>query len=138
MDALPLEVIHIYIQVANPGPIWYRCLYYRSDQYSSDNNPHDYRTPNKATTVQRQVDEVVGIMQDNINKVMAREGQLENLQDKTEDLHQGSLAFKQKASGVRRKMKWRDMRLKIIIAIVVIILIVVIVVPIVTTNNKKS
>ncbi|KAJ1921750.1 serine/threonine protein kinase [Mycoemilia scoparia] len=108
-----------------------------SNRYSSDNNPtksQDYG-PNKATAVKKQVDEVVGIMQDNINKVMAREGQLENLQDKTDDLHQGSMAFKQKASGVRRKMKWRDMKLKIIIAIVVVILIVVIAVPIAV--NKK-
>ena len=37
----------------------------------------------KAAQVQQQVDEVVGIMQDNIHKVVQRGEQLESLQNKT-------------------------------------------------------
>ena len=39
--------------------------------------------PSKAKDVQKQVDEVVGIMQDNINKVMERGEKLDALQTKT-------------------------------------------------------
>ena len=39
--------------------------------------------PNKAAQVQEQVDEVVGIMQENIHKVVQRGEQLESLQNKT-------------------------------------------------------
>jgi vesicle-associated membrane protein 4 len=38
---------------------------------------------NKTHQVQQQVDEVVGIMQDNIHKVMQRGEQLDTLQNKT-------------------------------------------------------
>jgi vesicle-associated membrane protein 4 len=37
----------------------------------------------KTTQVQKQVDEVVGIMQENIHKVVQRGEQLESLQNKT-------------------------------------------------------
>ena len=41
------------------------------------------RSDNKAQQVQQQVDEVVGIMQDNIQKVMDRGERLDTLQVKT-------------------------------------------------------
>jgi vesicle-associated membrane protein 4 len=42
----------------------------------------------KTNQVQQQVDEVVGIMQDNIHKVVQRGEQLESLQNKTGELLQ--------------------------------------------------
>ncbi|KAJ1931335.1 Vesicle membrane receptor protein (v-SNARE), partial [Linderina pennispora] len=93
--------------------------------YPSENNPTS--GGNKGQEVQRQVDEVVGIMQENINKVMEREERLDTLQNKTEQLNEGARQFRRGATDVRKKMWWRDMKLKIIIAVIIIILIVVIV-----------
>ncbi|KAI8911534.1 synaptobrevin-domain-containing protein [Gorgonomyces haynaldii] len=80
----------------------------------------------KTGNVQNQVDEVVGIMQNNINKVMQRGEQLDSLQNKTEDLQQSSLQFKRGANQVRKDMWWKDMKLKLIIGGIVAIVIVII------------
>ncbi|ORX77838.1 synaptobrevin, partial [Basidiobolus meristosporus CBS 931.73] len=77
--------------------------------------------------VQQQVDEVVNIMQDNVNRVMERGERLDTLNNKAEDLENGALQFRRGANRVRKNMWWKNFRLKlIIIAIVVIILLVVI------------
>ncbi|OLY78519.1 Synaptobrevin-like protein [Smittium mucronatum] len=101
-----------------------------------DQNAEQDVGQNKAKNVQRQVDEVVGIMQENINKVMEREERLDTLQNKTEELSEGARQFRRGATSVRKKMWWRDMKLKLIIAAIIVILLVVIIVPIVTTNKK--
>jgi len=56
--------------------------------------PADTGSDDKAKRVQNQVDEVIGIMHNNIEKVMARGEKLESLQSKTDDLQQGALQFK--------------------------------------------
>jgi vesicle-associated membrane protein 4 len=86
--------------------------------------------------VQSQVNEVVGIMQQNISQVMDRGERLDNIKNKTEDLERGASHFRSGANRVRKVMWWKDMKLKLIIAAVVVVLIVIIVVPIVVNNNK--
>lgn len=51
--------------------------------YNAADGSGSSQPPNKAKHVQQQVDEVVGIMQDNINKVMERGEKLDALQTKT-------------------------------------------------------
>ncbi|KAI9013076.1 synaptobrevin, partial [Gaertneriomyces semiglobifer] len=82
---------------------------------------------NKTQQVQNQVDDVVGIMQDNINKVMQRGEQLDTLQNKTDDLQTSSLQFKRGANRVRKQMWWKDMKMKLILGgIIAVILIIII------------
>ncbi|KNC98416.1 uncharacterized protein SPPG_06120 [Spizellomyces punctatus DAOM BR117] len=88
-------------------------------------------TNQKTAQVQNQVDEVIGIMHNNIEKVMARGERLESLQNKTDDLQQGALQFKRGATKVRRQMWWKDLKLKLIIAAIVIVILIVIIVPVV-------
>ncbi|KAJ3087273.1 hypothetical protein HK102_011455 [Quaeritorhiza haematococci] len=92
----------------------------------------------KTQQIQNQVDEVIGLMHNNIEKVIARGEKLESLQNKTDDLQQGALQFKRGATKVRRQMWWKDLKLKLIIAGVIIVIIVVITVPIVSNMNKAS
>ncbi|KAI7834864.1 synaptobrevin-domain-containing protein [Kickxella alabastrina] len=66
-------------------------------------------------------------MQENINKVMEREERLDNVHDKTQRLQGESDLFRRGATQTRKKMAWRNMKLKIIIGIVLVILIIVIV-----------
>lgn len=47
-------------------------------------------SPSKSSEVQGQVDEVIGIMHNNIEKVVNRGEKLESLQNKTDDLQQGN------------------------------------------------
>ncbi|KAJ2725190.1 Vesicle membrane receptor protein (v-SNARE) [Coemansia sp. Benny D115] len=90
---------------------------------------------NKGEQVQKEVDEVVGIMQQNMNKVMDRQEHLSNLQARSENLQGEAYNFYIGASAVHKKMWWKNMRLKIIIAVVVVILIIVIVVPVVVSKK---
>jgi vesicle-associated membrane protein 4 len=83
---------------------------------------------NKTNQVQSEVDEVVGIMQGNIHKVMQRGEQIDSLQTKTEDLQSSSLQFKRGANQVRKEMWWKDMKLKLIIGGVVGVILVIIIV----------
>ncbi|KAJ3252174.1 hypothetical protein HK103_001785 [Boothiomyces macroporosus] len=89
----------------------------------------------KPNQVQQEVDEVVGIMQGNIHKVMQRGEQLDSLQNKTEDLQNSSLQFKRGANQVRKEMWWKDMKLKLIIGGVVAVILIIIIVSVVKTSK---
>ena len=117
--------------------------YYRDDydggrkggyNNGSPNAGADAGGPNKTKLVQEQVDEVVNIMQQNIDKVMERGEKLDDLHNKTEDLQQSSSQFKRNASTLRKKMWWKDMKLKLLIAAVIIIILVIIIVSIVASR----
>ncbi|KAJ3315370.1 hypothetical protein HDU76_002222 [Blyttiomyces sp. JEL0837] len=92
----------------------------------------------KTGQVQAQVDEVVNIMNDNINKVMQRGEQLETLQNKTEDLQNSSLQFKKGANQVRKEMWWKDMKMKLILGGIVLAILIIIIVSIVVSTQKKN
>jgi len=80
----------------------------------------------KMKKVQSQVDEVVGIMHQNIEKVINRGDKLEELDDKTDLLQEHAHKFKSGAVRVRKQMWWNNFKIKIIIAAVVISLIIII------------
>ncbi|KAJ3126389.1 hypothetical protein HK098_007587 [Nowakowskiella sp. JEL0407] len=92
----------------------------------------------KTSNVQAQVDEVIGIMSNNIEKVVARGEKLESLQNKTDDLQQGALQFKRGATKVRRQMWWKDLKLKLIIVAIVIVIALVVIIPIVNSAAKAA
>ncbi|KAI9597585.1 synaptobrevin [Syncephalis fuscata] len=94
---------------------------------SSPYDPYSNQNDSKAKHVQRQVNEVVGIMQENIDKVMERGERAEDIHNKTEELERGANQFRSGANRVRRRMWWKDMKLKLIIAAIVVVIILVIV-----------
>ncbi|ODN81309.1 vesicle-associated membrane protein 4 [Cryptococcus wingfieldii CBS 7118] len=81
--------------------------------------------------IQSQIDETIDTMHDNITKVTERGENLDNLQNKTDELAVSARGFKTSASNVRRQMWWKDMKMRVIIGIGICVLIIVIVVPIV-------
>ncbi|KAJ2633741.1 hypothetical protein GGF44_003669, partial [Coemansia sp. RSA 1694] len=108
-------------------------------QRHGDDAPHSGyggEPPSKGHKVQQEVDKVVDIMNENIQMVMARGENLKDLDDRTGQLNEGAAQFRRGATDVRKKMWWRNMRLRLILGGVVILLIIVIVVPIVVSKNK--
>lgn len=69
-------------------------------------------------------------MRANINHMADRGGQLDALQDKTDNLAVAAQDFRRGANRVRKQMWWKDMKMRMCLIAGVIILIVVIVVPI--------
>jgi len=77
---------------------------------------------------QAQVDEVVGIMRTNVEKVLERDQKLSELDDRADALQQGASQFEQQAGKLKRKFWWKNLKMiLILVAIAIIILIVIIV-----------
>lgn len=77
----------------------------------------------------QQIDDTVGVMRDNINKVSQRGERLDALQDKTDNLAQSAQGFRRGANRVRKQMWWKDMKMRMCLIAGIIILILVIVIP---------
>ncbi|KAF7324640.1 Synaptobrevin-like protein [Mycena kentingensis (nom. inval.)] len=97
---------------------------------SSGGNP-------RTAAIQNQIDDTVGIMRDNINKVAERGERLDSLQDKTDTLAVSAQGFRRGANRVRKTMWWKDMKMRLIIGAAIAIIIIIIVVSVVKTTQNK-
>ncbi|KAJ5445631.1 Synaptobrevin [Penicillium cf. griseofulvum] len=66
----------------------------------------------RTAALQAQIDDTVGVMRENINKVSQR-----------------AQGFRRGANRVRKDMWWKDMKMRVCLVICVIILLIVIIVP---------
>ncbi|KAI8144933.1 synaptobrevin-domain-containing protein [Fennellomyces sp. T-0311] len=92
---------------------------------------------NKVSRVQAQVDEVVNIMQENIDKAMQRGERIDDLRGKTEDLQSTAHHFRRGANQVRKRMWWKDLKWKIIIAVTILVILAIIIGSIVGTQTNN-
>ncbi|CEJ59642.1 Putative Synaptobrevin [Penicillium brasilianum] len=84
----------------------------------------------RTAALQAQIDDTVGVMRENINKVSQRGERLDSLQDKTDNLAVSAQGFRRGANRVRKQMWWKDMKMRVCLAICVVVLLVVIIVPV--------
>ncbi|XP_028663215.1 vesicle-associated membrane protein 3 [Erpetoichthys calabaricus] len=77
---------------------------------------------------QAQVDEVVGIMRVNVDKVLERDQKLAELDDRAEALQAGASQFEARASKLKRKYWWKNCKMWAILIAVAVILIVIIII----------
>jgi len=89
----------------------------------------------RTAALQAQIDDTVGVMRENINKVSQRGERLDSLQDKTDNLAVSAQGFRRGANRVRKQMWWKDMKMRMCLIIGIIILLVVIIVPVVVTKS---
>ena len=80
--------------------------------------------------VEQQIDDTVGVMRENINKVSQRGERLDSLQDKTDNLAVSAQGFRRGANRVRKQMWWKDMKMRMCLIVGIILLLVIIIVPI--------
>ncbi|KAG5835481.1 hypothetical protein ANANG_G00244460 [Anguilla anguilla] len=81
----------------------------------------------KLQQTQAQVDEVVGIMRVNVDKVLERDQKLSELDDRADALQAGASQFETNAAKLKRKYWWRNMKMwGILIAVILIIIIIII------------
>lgn len=105
--------------------------YIPSGPGSSGQNGGNQRT----AALQAQIDDTVGVMRENINKVSQRGERLDSLQDKTDNLAVSAQGFRRGANRVRKQMWWKDFKMRICLIIGIIILLVIIVVPAVVATR---
>ncbi|KOG96803.1 SNAP receptor SNC2 [Saccharomyces eubayanus] len=102
--------------------------YVPSEETNSSSNPN---SQNKTAALRQEIDDTVGIMRDNINKVAERGERLTSIEDKADNLAVSAQGFKRGANRVRKQMWWKDLKMRMCLFLVVVILLVVIIVPIV-------
>jgi len=90
----------------------------------------------RTAALQAQIDDTVGVMRENINKVSQRGERLDSLQDKTDNLAVSAQGFRRGANRVRKQMWWKDMKMRMCLIIGIIILLVIIIVPAVVATRK--
>ena len=74
-----------------------------------------------------QVDQVVDVMRDNVNKVLERDVKLGELDARAENLEAASNSFATSAKRVRKKMWWENLKMKLIIGGVVLAVLIIII-----------
>lgn len=72
-------------------------------------------TNKRLQQTQAQVDEVVGIMRVNVEKVMEREQKISELDDRADKLREGADRFEKQAGRLKRKMWWKNLKMMIIL-----------------------
>lgn len=79
--------------------------------------------------VEKQIDDTVDVMRNNIHMVSQRGERLDALQDKTDNLATQAADFRKGANVVRKKFWWKDMKMRMCLIVGIIILLLVIIVP---------
>lgn len=74
-----------------------------------------------------QVNEVVDIMRENVEKVIDRDIKLSELDDRADALQQGASQFETQAAKLKRKYWWKNMQMWIILIAIGLIVVVIIV-----------
>jgi len=89
----------------------------------------------RTAALQAQIDDTVGVMRENINKVSQRGERLDSLQDKTDNLAVSAQGFRRGANRVRKVMWWRDVKMRMCLIGGIVILLIVIIVPAVVATR---
>jgi len=89
----------------------------------------------RTAALQAQIDDTVGVMRENINKVSQRGERLDSLQDKTDNLAVSAQGFRRGANRVRKRMWYADMKMRLCLIGGIVILLIVIIVPAVVATK---
>lgn len=81
----------------------------------------------KLQQTQAQVDEVVGIMKVNVDKVLERDSKLSELDNRADALQQGAAQFEHSAGKLKRKYWWKNLKMMIIMGVIGIIFLIIII-----------
>ena len=86
-------------------------------QYGSTGQTNNVSSK-KLQQTHAQVNEVVDIMRDNVEKVIDRDVKLSELDDRADALQQGASQFETQAAALKRKYWWKNMKMWILLGVV--------------------
>ena len=75
------------------------------------------------TNTQHEIDNVKGIMTENIERVLERGERIDLLVDKTDRLGAGAHDFRVRSRGLKRRMWWKNAKLMVLLVVVIVFLI---------------
>ena len=76
---------------------------------------------------QEQVEELVEILHDNVDKALERDTKLSELNEISENLEKSANAFKTQAVVVKRNQRWKHMKTKLVFAGIAAVIIIIII-----------
>lgn len=101
-------------------------------------NPQQAASTKKMQETQATVDEVVGIMKVNVEKVLERDQKLSELENRADALQQGATQFEQQAGKLKRKYWWKNIKMMIIIGIICVIILIIIIASVVSGSSDSD
>ena len=75
------------------------------------------------SNTQAEIENVRGIMTENIERVLERGERIDLLVDKTDRLGAGAHDFRVRSRGLKRRMWWKNMKLMVLLGVVIVFLI---------------
>ncbi|KAG5895500.1 hypothetical protein JTB14_034816 [Gonioctena quinquepunctata] len=101
-------------------------------------NPSASRGNSKLEQAQQQVNEVVGIMRVNVEKVLERDQKLSELDSRADALQEGGKRFEQQAHKLKRKYWWKNIKMMIIMGVIALIILIIIIVSFTSGSGEPS
>jgi len=92
----------------------------------------------KLAAVAKKVESVKLVMQENVDIALQNCVKLESIERAAEELQQQAGVFKRNANELKKKMWWKNMKLKLIIAFVILVIIAIIVAVAVTYSKTTG
>jgi len=92
----------------------------------------------KLKNVQDKVDVVKGVMKDNVTKALTNVEALDELDGKAEQFESQAKQFEKSATKTKNMMRWRNIKLTLLIAFIIIIIIIIIVVSTLPKSSSSS
>ncbi|XP_066926323.1 uncharacterized protein [Clytia hemisphaerica] len=105
-------------------------LFERSKQAASLNSN------SKIDQVKHELDGAIGVMRNNINKVLDRGDRLEDLEAKSERFEMNAFNFNNSSRKLSNRMWWQSVKSKLTLALIVIGIVIIVIVSIVMKNKK--
>jgi len=81
-------------------------------------NPNQYSYDSGFSQLQNQVDEVKGVMKNNIENVLKRGENLDDLANKSSHLEDSALQFSKTSTNLKRRLWWKNTKLTIVLVVV--------------------
>lgn len=92
----------------------------------------------KVASVSMQVEEVKGVMQNNIQSVLRNQENIETLLDQTDTMKNQATDFQRTANRAKDKMWWKNVKMQMIIVVLVILIVIALIVYFTVRGNKKT
>lgn len=92
----------------------------------------------KLSSVQEKIEVVKTVMHDNIKQVLANTEKLDNIEDKSQQILQQSVAFKRDSKALRDKMWWNMVKMRLLIGGIIALAIIIIVCSVTVGSGSTS
>jgi vesicle-associated membrane protein 4 len=92
----------------------------------------------KTQAVQKQVEDVTKIVSKDVDDMMERGEALDKLQEKSVQLQEGSKQFSKNAAEVKRRLRWKNMRMAIILTVIIFLIIAAVIAWAVISYKKSN